>query len=679
MLMRRIGLALAALVAALPAVLGSSPRVAEAAPVVIPTAVSDALAGKGQGLCVASAISTTPSIDFPQMAGVFNTGVNAFLQANQASWVQYVQQTVFDLSNNNISSPLKLSYGDFTNSMLPSCGIGGCPFYKNDTTTSFASRFRGFLNVTADFVNKPVHIGFYADDAVSLTFWDKTATAHPVITQAPVLGAPTWRTTQQVTFGETGLYPLEILYVEIVEDEALEMSFFIGDFTDFQLPANQMPVTNLNVAGFKLFPVTSFFQTLSGEPSYPSLAECAQCDRQFVGQIGNNGCISGYYCNEAALCAPCDTAIFCGPSCSPCGGMTPFCINDNSKLECAECRNDNDCKAGFSCDPTTHVCDQCNVDTDCARGKECLKHTCEWCSEQNKCAGNSCNCCPTGLNGKPMQCEAITAGDPPECVECTKDADCTEGGVCDLLIGQCVPALAAHESGKCCGTGCLQCPDDNPFCLPGPFGTACAACRNDMECPPGNFCIEGECSVCATDRHCGPRCETCEGDTPFCLGAQVAADSACVRCTDDSECTGGKCDATKHTCTPTCAMTCAPATPYCDGQSCVACYADTQCPCNGTCDLSTNTCSTSCKGNKDCLGDQHCQHDDNGTGDQSCSPGPLPDNTDCGSTLASLCSGSSIGSRGADPTPAGGIVALSLLAFVLRRANRPAGSRRGRA
>ena len=102
----------------------------------------------------------------------------------------------------------------------------------------------------------------------------------------------------------------------------------------------------------------------------------------------------------------------------------------------------------------------------------------------------------------------------------------------------------------------------------------------------------------------------------------------------------------------------------------MACYADTQCPCGGTCDLTSHACSTSCQSNADCLGDQHCQHADDGTNDKSCAPGPLPDNADCGGTLADICSKSSIGSRGGNPTPASGVVALSLLALLLRRRRR---------
>ncbi len=287
---------------------------AAAGPVTIPTSTADALQGAGQGLCVANAVSMNPLADFPpataadsQNVSGFITGLNAFMEVNLATRVQYVQQTIFDLSNNQDTGAVKISYGDFTNSMSPQCLIGGCNFFVNDTTTSFGSRFRGFLNVTAAFTGIPIHIGFYSDDAVGLTFFDKSGNAYPVMGQAPYEGFPTWRLTETVTFGQTGLYPLEIVYAQIGDAAALEMSFFTGSFTDIHISANQVPITSLSTAGFTLFPVTDFFQTLSGEQSFPDVTQCEQCNREFVGQFGNNGCPAAYFCNEAALCAPCDS------------------------------------------------------------------------------------------------------------------------------------------------------------------------------------------------------------------------------------------------------------------------------------------------------------------------------------------------------------------------------------
>jgi hypothetical protein len=211
------------------------------------------------------------------------------------------------------------------------------------------------------------------------------------------------------------------------------------------------------------------------------------------------------------------------------------------------------------------------------------------------------------------------------------------------------------------------------LCLPGPYGTACAACRNDMECCDGNYCIEGQCQACLVDKRCGSRCTSCGGDTPFCGTAQIATNASCVRCNTDDQCNGGTCDPMAHTCSTTCPMSCGPDTPYCDGKDCVACYADTQCPCGGTCDLSSHTCSTSCKTNGDCQGDQHCGYTPSGSS-MVCSPGPLPDNADCGGTLADLCS-NSIAGRATHPTPSAGVLGLSIVALLLRRLRRKDGAR----
>lgn len=664
MAFRRTVLALAAVIGA--AVVVAAPGAAHAAPVTIPTAVAEAIQGQGQGLCVANAESTQPSIDFPQMAGVFNSGMNAFMEAHKADRVEFVQRTIFDLSNNVTFGTDQRSYGDFLDSMSVSCQTGGCDLWKNDTTASFGARFRGFLNVTPAFAGQPVHIGFYADDAVSLVMFDKSGNAYPILTQPPNLGFPSWRMSETVTFDEPGLYPLEILYAEIGEHAALEMSYFIGTFSDFQRPYNQIPVVSLKDAGFSLFAQSAFFQTISGAPSYPDPATCKQCDRQFVGNIGNNGCDSGYYCNEAALCAPCDTAYYCGPSCSPCGGMTPFCVNVNEQYTCVTCRDDSDCKPGFSCDPEKHVCNECNEDADCQRGDTCINHSCTECATPDKCAGNSCNCCPKGSNGKKMQCLPIDKGGTPECVECTKNEDCGGKRVCDVLVGQCVDERAENEKKDCCGDDCLPCPADNPLCLPGPYGTACARCRHDKQCEDGEFCYGGQCTGCLSNRRCGTRCGACGGDTPFCLEAQRPEDASCVRCNRDDDCNGGHCNAATHTCDSSCAATCAPGTPHCDGAKCVECYADTQCPCGGTCDLGTHKCSSSCKNNGDCLGDQHCRWAEDGES-KDCALGALPDNADCGGTLADLCAGNSIGARGQRSTPTGSVIALLGLGYLLRR------------
>ncbi|HMY19565.1 MAG TPA: hypothetical protein PKA58_24740, partial [Polyangium sp.] len=161
------------------------------------------------------------------------------------------------------------------------------------------------------------------------------------ISQLPLMSEAEKQQVQEVSSGKT-----------IVA----KMSYFVGVFADFERPSNQPPVVKLSDAGFTLFPPTSFFQTLGGNPSFPDLNVCRQCDRAFVNQPGNNGCDAGYYCNDAALCAPCDSNQMCGPTCSPCGGNTPHCENVAGINQCVECRTDADCANGGTCDATTHVC-----------------------------------------------------------------------------------------------------------------------------------------------------------------------------------------------------------------------------------------------------------------------------------------------------------------------------------
>jgi outer membrane exchange protein TraA len=617
MSIRRVLLTVAAL-------LTLSPTVAHAEPVVLGPPVFDKTLPKdmGTGLCELSAATLDVS-KFDKTKAEFIGAINNFLEDPTSSTSTSVLRTIFDRSNNNSVGGKTISFGDFTDAMMGVCGTGGCPFFDNTSDVHFGSRLRGFLNVTEELAGRPIHIGVYADDAMSLTFFDKNFKAYDVIIREPVLGSPTWRLTNTITFPSQGLYPLEILYVEIAEHAAFELAWLDNPaFMDFELPVSQVGgINDLKINGFTLFKKGDFYETLNGIHPFPSEAQCAQCKRQFINQPGNNGCDPGYHCNEAALCAPCDSNQFCGPECSPCGGTTKFCVNVNGMNQCGACAVDSDCEAGFRCDPERHVCEECNDDSQCERGKVCREHSCVVCADSGQCAGTSCNCCPNGSDGQPMRCAALQDDGSPLCVECLENTDCTKG-VCDKVIGRCVEALKKNSTPECCGDGCFNCSQDNlEFCLPGPLGTACAGCRSDMDCKDGLYCRSGECTACISDRRCGKRCTSCGGETPFCFGERDAEDAACVRCEKDEQCAGGKCNLATHECDKGCAMSCADETPVCNGQKCVECYADTQCPCGGTCDLDTFTCSSSCKTNGDCLGSDHCRWKNDTQKD--CAPGPM--------------------------------------------------------
>jgi outer membrane exchange protein TraA len=313
--------------------------------------------------------------DFPQSAANYNAGINAFMDARPATRINSVIRVPLDLSNNN-GGGARESYGDFTNS-VQECAVGGCPFSYDDLVTSFATRLRGFLAVTSDMVGVELHFGFYTDDSVSVTLFDGNRQAYAIVTRPPTLGSPTWRITNSVTFQQPGLYAVEVLHTQTSGHAALEMSILQGAFTDFERGANQAPIVSLKNAGFTLMTPAMFHQTESGQPSFPDLTQCMQCNRQFVGDPGSNGCAAGSRCNAAALCAVCNTPSFCGNACTPCGAQRPFCESQGTGFECAQCRQASDCADPGVCH--TVACDAtktCAVST-VMDGMGCPGGTCQ--------------------------------------------------------------------------------------------------------------------------------------------------------------------------------------------------------------------------------------------------------------------------------------------------------------
>jgi outer membrane exchange protein TraA len=687
-----------------------------------PVAVLPLSTQEGTGLCTASKVSTNPDVDFPSDPLFYQSQFNAFMESSSSTRMSSVLRTLFDLSNNNPESVGFRSYGDFTNAVA-GCPEGGCHFAYSNPDTVFGTRLRGYLNIPTEWVDKPLHFGFYADDGVTLTLYDRRQVSYRVIDRPPKRGFSDWHTTNSVTFKKPGLYPIEILYASLGGDSALELSLFVGTYNDIEHEAELIPVITLKADGFTLLPSTLFYQTESGRPSFEGdLSRCDQCNRRDADRSGNSTCGSSYYCNSAALCAPCDSSLFCGPSCSPCGISTPVCINRNSTYVCAqcsddsqcpngrcdpvtnecrgcnedtdcpetgrcdpqtnvctgcnddgdcksqdkvcdvpsstcvECNTDEECPSGKYCDSTQHLCQECTSDSHCPRGESCVANACQPCSSTDSCAGNSCNCCPNGL-----QCAPLTPGGKPACVECTRDANCSDGLRCDSANGRCVEQVSECNTSDRCGPQCSQCPEDRPFCLD---GQVCVECRSDTECSEGRFCLSGQCTLCTTDERCGSRCESCADDTPFCKTDGTVAGSTCVGCVEDADCgPGGTCDRNTNTCgTTTCSVTCGEGS-VCLGSECVQCFADAHCPCGGTCDTATNTCTTLCNDSGDCQGVEFCS-----PATQTCERGRRMSNAEPAG--GAFCCGAAPEPPRGNKTPAAlallGLAALFL--FRLRRA-----------
>jgi outer membrane exchange protein TraA len=572
----------------------------------------------GTGLCVANSVSTDPATDFPQSTSSYIGGMNDFMERTAASRTTYVLRTPFDLSNNNTGGT-QASRGDFVDA-VQGCASYGCSFFVNDPSTSFGSRFRGYLNVTPDMVNKPLHLGFYTDDAVSFVIFDHNNVQYPVINRPPQLGFPTWRTTNTVTFQRPGLYPIEILYAEVTDHAALEFALLDGTFSDFERGANQTPIVSLSDSGFLLLPSERFFQTETGRSSFPDdpgtpqdeLSQCQQCNRANANAPGNGGCglNSGYYCNGAALCAPCDTARVCGPSCSPCGASTPYCINSNGSYTCVECNADSQCPDG-RCDLATHTCTGCNADSQCSNDRVCHvpSGACAECTANNHCpSGKVCN--PSTLT----------------CVECNADSQCPNGRVCDLATFTCVQCNTDSQcpDGRCdlSTHTCMGC-NANSQCSNSkvchvPTGV-CVECTASNHCPSGKVCNPStltcvECnasSQCPTGKVCNLptfTCVECNANSQCSTGKVCNLPTfTCVECTSDNQCANGRCDPATYTCRGCNDDADCPQTGHCDSTSntCTGCNDNTDCPNGRVCDLPTSSC-VECTRNEDCSPTQVC-------------------------------------------------------------------------
>ncbi|AKQ66085.1 Glutamate synthase [NADPH] large chain [Myxococcus hansupus] len=343
----------------------------------------------GVGLCSAARVSRSPAADFPQSQWAYIPGINAFLDADPGSRIDSVVQTPLDLSN-NLNDGRTLSYGDFQGAVA-GCPAGGCGFIYNDDLTSFATRLRGYLAVTSDMAGRSLQFGFYADESVSLTIIDGNQAHHPLINRPPTIGFPTWRAAKTVRFEQPGLYGVEVLYTNIGQHAALELSLRDGDgdLADFERQATTPPIIRLDAAGFVLMTPELFHQTESGWPSFPVSTECAQCNRQSANAPGNGGCEAGFRCNAAALCARCDSLNACGESCSPCGASAPYCVSQAEGFACAECRGDNDC----------WVTEECRVPT-CSETGRCASNLAE---DGTACRGGTC---------QQGECMRVDAGTP---------------------------------------------------------------------------------------------------------------------------------------------------------------------------------------------------------------------------------------------------------------------------
>lgn len=556
--------------------------------------------------------------------------------------------TPFDLSN-NINDMGENSWGDYVST--PECRPPGsmdtqwpgCSFPGSlgaNLRLGFGTRFRGFIDVKSDWVNKPLHFGFYVDDILGAAIISRKPDTKPidaafvvdwVISRGAAIGKQKWISTNQVVFAKPGVYAIEILHGSYSGAAVLEFAILMQDnYVDrehgpldivrvpLDAPACRFNITRTNPT--RLYQsVCGRFHYDTNDPNLMNVAACEQCNK--INNVSFRGvprrrpdmkypteypCPDKRWCNGAEICSPCVEDIACGPSCRTCVGDKPRCKTDPDdpcnadKADCCQCVSNKDCAAG-------QICDGCN----------CV----------------SPPCCPGSFAVFPDK-----ARDPNFrlCSPCLSDTDCQMKGlgqICDLKNARCTntapPACLKdglspdEQCGPACNINCRTHSPERPYCL---NNMVCVACRRDADCPSGNFCLSGTCSnPCVDDRHCGPSCQNCgiavsmdpqnpvaEGkptNKPYCKvdvidGQKVVATGLCVQCREDKECAQGQ-TCVDNRCTPDqpCSQAC-PSNEVCFGGKCVQCFTDAQCPC-GHC--IEGRCSDKCTTNQDCEGNQCCQ------------------------------------------------------------------------
>jgi len=171
-----------------------------------------------------------------------------------------------------------------------------------------------------------------------------------------------------------------------------------------------------------------------------------------------------------------------------------------------------------------------------------------------------------------------------------------EGPVCDWPDNvNCTNHYPCTEDGDCTGTWCSTCVAE--VCVD-------PECCADMDCPPGQICLDGACKPddctgeCCSNSDCsGTACSTCENNA--CVDPECCSDDDCP----DGQCINGSCVACQDEC---CSNTDCTAT---DCSTCVAnacvdpeCCSDDDCP-DGKCiDGKCETCQEECCSDNDCTG-----------------------------------------------------------------------------
>lgn len=294
----------------------------------------------GDGLC-----ATVVHVQDPAIGQVPYSSVDEALGTlnKTSSRVTEDARTSAVFSRVNFKNNEPVAIGDFPEDVLfPYSDNPGASPPGNDR--NFVVRLRGYINIDApDAAGLQRTLGIFADDGARLTVGGALVTV-PDLDQRIAS-----RRIRQVQYGQSGLYPIELVYYQNGSNAVLELSQ-----SDIFVPENTR-LTNLRDLGFtlvgsprpNLFVNTELYTARAG--AAPSCTECSS----------DAACGKGNYCVKdwgptppEGLCQVCNVPDHCGPDCRICSGKTRICHEGS----CVQCLSDADCASGDFCNLTLRSC-----------------------------------------------------------------------------------------------------------------------------------------------------------------------------------------------------------------------------------------------------------------------------------------------------------------------------------
>ena len=201
------------------------------------------------------------------------------------------------------------------------------------------------------------------------------------------------------------------------------------------------------------------------------------------------------------------------------------------------------------------ISSDCTADQQCLDGEIC--HRIEgYCFLQPEQCINDLDC-PRDMfcNGETEQCRFYDSA-------CLADEDCATGSTCEA--GRCInPCDRCQSTERCEGGVCVQ-----------------RECTVDGDCDASQQCSEGRCIADPVDD-----CGGCMSGF-ICEMGECIATGCMPACDENQVCQDGECTP-RTRCEDGC-----PEGLFCDGDICVECTADGQCPMGEMCDLKALTCVT---------------------------------------------------------------------------------------